>query len=160
MKVSQDDIDFAREQIEKFEQIEQGQWRYNDVEAWRGVVAEILASRWLSENFDVGEAATGLLPTGIEDEYDLIVNGRTVEIKSATKNYFRYIMPKIHDVINHPKDIYIGIKYNETIEPNEIQIIGFMSRDHILSYPIKKNKGAPYYEVPLAKLTPIEKLSF
>ena len=33
-------------------------------------------------------------------------------------------MPKIHDIIDKPKDIYVGVKYNETIEPNQIKIIG------------------------------------
>lgn len=160
INVCQSDIDFAKNQIEEFKKIEAGSWRYNGVEAWRGIVCEMIASRWLSEKFNVQEEATGLLPTGIEDDYDLIVNGITVEIKSATKNYFRSIMPKIHDVNDHPKDIYIGVKYNETVEPNQIQIIGYMNRDAILTYPIEKNKGAPYYNVPLAHLTPIESLIF
>jgi len=116
------------------------------------------ASKWLTEKFNVEEEATVLLPTGIEDDYDLIINGKKVEIKSATKNYFRSIMPKIHDVRNHPKDIYIGVKYNETLEPNQIQIIGYMDRDSILNYPVEQNKGAPYYNIPIRDLTPIENL--
>lgn len=156
--VSQVDIDFAKNQIEEFKKIEAGSWRYSGVEAWRGIVCEMIASRWLSEKFNVEEEATGLLPTGIEDDYDLIINGKRIEIKSATKNYFRSIMPKIYDVRNHPKDIYIAVKYNETINPNQIQIIGYMYRSNILNYPVEQNKGAPYYNIPIADLTPIEDL--
>lgn len=158
INVSQSDIDFAKNQIEEFKKIEAGSWRYSGVEAWRGIVCEMLASKWLSQKFNVQEEATGLLPTGIEDDYDLIVNDKKIEIKSATKNYFRSIMPKIYDVNNHPKDIYIGVKYNETIEPNQIQIIGYMERDSILDYPKEQNKGAPYYNVPLSDLKPIESM--
>lgn len=157
--VNQNDIDFAKNQIEEFKKIDAGQWRYSQVEAWRGIVCEMITSKWLAKRYNVEEEATGLLPTGIEDKYDLIINSKKVEIKSATKNYFKSIMPKIYDVRNHPKDIYIGVKYNETVEPNQIQIIGYIDRDSILKYPIEQNKGAPYYNVPLVVLNPIEKLS-
>jgi len=90
----------------------------------------------------------------------LIINGKKIEIKSATKNYFKYLMPKIHDVQNKPKDIYIGAKYNETVEPNKIYILGYIERTEILNYPIKQNKGAPYYEVPLSALKEINELTF
>jgi hypothetical protein len=90
----------------------------------------------------------------------MIINAKKVEIKSATKNYFRYLMPKIHDVRDKPKDIYIGVKYNETVEPNQIQILGYIKRSEILNYPVKQNKGAPYYEVPLSRLLPITQNTF
>jgi hypothetical protein len=69
-------------------------------------------------------------------------------------------MPKIHDVRNKPKDIYIGTKYNETVEPNEVQILGFIKRSDILNFPVKQNKGAPYYEIPLFKLSEIKADTF
>jgi hypothetical protein len=90
----------------------------------------------------------------------LIINGKKVEIKSATKNHFKYLMPKIHDVNDKPKDIYVGVKYNEEVEPNEISIIGIIGRAQILNYPVRQNKGAPYYEVPLRDLTPLTLNSF
>ena len=55
-------------------------------------------------------------------------------------------MPKIHDVRDKPKDIYIGVKYNKHSE--------------ILKYPVKQNKGAPYYEVPLSILLEITQKTF
>lgn len=149
IEVTAKDIEFAKNQISEFEKIEAGSWRYKDVEAWRGIVCEMLTSKWLSQNFNVDSEAKGLDTSGIVDDCDVIINGKKVEIKSATKNYFRYLMPKIHDVDNKPKDIYIGTKYNETVTPNEVQILGYIKRSDILSYPVSKNKGAPYYEVPL-----------
>jgi hypothetical protein len=160
IKVKEEDKIFAKLQIEAFEKIEAGSWRYKDVEAWRGIVCEILTSKWLSQKFNIEKEAKGLDNSGIVDEYDLMIEGKKVEIKSATKNYFKYLMPKIHDVNNKPKDIYIGTKYNETIEPNEIQIIGFIKYSEILAYPIKQNKGAPYYEIPLSVLKPIDENTF
>lgn len=90
----------------------------------------------------------------------MIINGKKVEIKSATKNYFKYLMPKIHDVVAQKKDIYIGVKYNETVEPNEILILGYIKSTEILKFPVKQNKGAPYYEVPLNQLLPIAENTF
>ncbi len=160
IKVTEEDKRFAKQQIESFEKIDAGSWRYTDVEAWRGIVCEILASKWFEQNFKVDKSAKGLDDSGIVDDYDMIINAKKVEIKSATKNYFRYLMPKIHDVEDKPKDIYIGVKYNETAEPDEIQILGYITRFEILKYPKKQNKGAPYYEVPLSELLPIDQNIF
>jgi hypothetical protein len=158
--VTQENIQFAKNQIEEFKQIEAGSWRYTDVEAWRGIVCEMVVSKWLEENFNVTKSAKGLDNSGIVDDCDLMINNYKIEIKSATKNYFKYLMPKIHDVRDKPKDFYVGAKYNETVEPNQVQIIGYIERTKILNYPISKNKGAPYYEVPLSALKPIDKTSF
>lgn len=158
--VTQEDIKFAKDQISAFEKIDAGSWRYTDVEAWRGIVCEMLTSKYLAEKYNVDKEAKGLDDSGIVDDCDLIINGKKVEIKSATKNYFKYLMPKIHDVNNKPKDIYVGVKYNEEVEPNEISIIGIIGRAQILNYPVKQNKGAPYYEVPLRDLIPLTPNSF
>jgi len=158
--VTDKDIKFAKNQISEFEKITEGSWRYKDVEAWRGIVCEILVSKWLEKNFNVSAKAKGLDTSGLYDEYDLIINKKKIEIKSATKNYFKYLMPKIHDVNNNPKDIYIGAKYNETIEPNKIYILGYIKRIDILLYTVKQNKGAPYYEIPISALKEINNQTF
>ncbi len=160
IQVTEKDKQFAREQIEAFKKIKAGSWRYTNVEAWRGIVCEMLTGKWLEQKFNVEKSAKGLDDSGVVDDCDMIINSQKIEIKSATKNYFRYLMPKIHDVRNKPKDIYIGVKYNETVEPNEIQILGYIKRSEILKYPVRQNKGAPYYEVPLSKLNPINSKTF
>lgn len=160
IKVTEEDKQFAKQQIEAFERTQYGKWRYTNVEAWRGIVCEMLTSKWLQQKFNVEKSAKGLDTSGIVDECDLIISGKKVEIKSATKNYFKYIMPKIYDITNKPKDIYIGVKYNETVEPNEIQIMGSITKQQIMKYPVKQNKGAPYYEIPLNDLTSINENTF
>ena len=156
LEVTKKDKDFAKKQIEDFEKIKQGKWRYENVETWRGVVCEMVTSKWIEQNFKVDKPAKGLDNSGVFDDCDMIINSKKVEIKSATKNYFRYIMPKVWNVTNYPKDIYLGVKYNETLEPNEVQILGYIKHSDILKYPIKKNKGGAYYEVPLKKLKSIK----
>lgn len=148
----------AKEQIKAFEQIEAGSWRYTNVEAWRGIVCEFVVQEWLKDNFIIEVEAKGLDTSGIVDECDVVINGIKIEIKSATKNYFRSLMPKVHDIDTTPKDIYIGAKYNETVEPNEVQIIGFIKLEDIKKYPKRQNKGAPYYDIPLTDLTDINEL--
>lgn len=160
VNVNQKDKDFAKNQIEAFKKISAGSWRYRGVEAWRGIVCEMLTSKWLEDTFEVTKAAKGLDDSGIVDDCDVIIKDKKIEIKSATKNYFSYLMPKIHDVRDHPKDIYIGAKYNETVEPNQVQILGYIKRDDILDFPVKQNKGAPYYEIPLSSLSPIDANTF
>ena len=146
--VLETDKDFARDQIKAFEQIKEGQYRYTDVEAWRGVVCEMLTGKWLEQNYNVEKPAKGLDNSGLYDDCDMVINSKKVEIKSATKNYFKFIMPKVSNVLNNPKDVYIGVKYNETVEPNLVSIIGYINHNSIVSCPVKKNKGAAYYEVP------------
>lgn len=110
LTVTAADIQFAKQQIKAFEKIEAGRWRYSNVEAWRGIVCELLASNWLKDNLKVEQSAKGLDDSGIVDDCDMIINAKKVEIKSATKYHFRYLMPKIHDVRDKLKDIYIGVK--------------------------------------------------
>jgi len=160
LEVTEQDKQFAKKQIEAFKKIDAGNWRYTNVEAWRGIVCEMVTGKWFEENFEIDKSVKGLDDSGIIDDCDMIINSKKVEIKSATKNYFRYLMPKIHDIKDKPKDIYIGVKYNETVEPNQIKILGYIKRSEILHYPIKQNKGAPYYEVPLSKLLPINQNTF
>ena len=155
LKVSEEIISKAKKQISEFKKIEQGQYRYTNVEAWRGIVCEFLTSDWIQKYFYVDKVAKGLDNSGLVDDCDMIINKKKVEIKSATKNYFKYLMPKIYDVENKPKDIYIGVKYNETVKPNEVLILGYIKHSDILKYPIKKNKGASYYEIPLNDLIPL-----
>ena len=114
----------------------------------------------IEQNFKVDKSAKGLDDSGVVDDCDMIINAKKVEIKSATKNYFRYLTPKIYDVRDRQIDIYIGCKYNEEVEPNEIQILGYTTRSEILKCPVKQDKGAPYYEVPLSKLLPIDQNTF
>lgn len=160
IKVTEQDKQFAIQQIEAFKRIDAGKWRYTGVEAWRGIVCEMLASKWLEENYEIDKTAKGLDDSGVVDDCDMIINSKKVEIKSATKNYFRSIMPKIYDVIDKPKDIYIGVKYNETVNPNEIDIIGYIKRSDILKFPLCQNKGAKYYDVPLTALVTIDQNTF
>ena len=160
LDVTEQNKQFAKQQIEAFKKIDAGSWRYMNVEAWRGIVCEMVAGKWFEQNFVIDKTVKGLDDSGIVDDCDMIINGKKVEIKSATKNYFRYLMPKIHDVRDKPKDIYIGIKYNETLEPNQIQILGYIKHSEILKYPVKQNKGAPYYEVPLSILLEITQKTF
>ena len=148
IEVRQSDIDFAKNQIAEFKKIEQGKYRYTGVEAWRGIVCEMLTSKWLQSNYNVEKPAKGLDNSGVIDDCDMIINSKKLEIKSATKNYFKFIMPKVSNVLGNPKDVYIGVKYNETVEPNLIMIVGYAYHNSIVKCPIKKNKGAAYYEVP------------
>ncbi|RZJ51682.1 MAG: hypothetical protein EOO44_14125 [Flavobacterium sp.] len=160
ISVTEENIKLAKQQISDFEKTDAGSWRYTNVEAWRGIVCEMVVSTWLSDNFEVSTPAKGLDTSGIVDDYDLIIKGRKIEIKSATKNYFSYIMPKVDDVDNHPKDIYIAAKYNETVEPNKVYLIGFMSGEDIKKYPKDQNKGAPYYRIPIKDFKDIGELRF
>ena len=154
--VSNSNILFAKKQIDNFKKIPQGKHRYTNVEAWRGIVCEILTTEWLSNKYNLPLKAKGLDDSGIYDEYDLLINGKKIEIKSATKHYFKYIMPKVYDVINKPKDVFICSRYNETKTPNEVEIIGWIKREDVLKYSIEQNKGAKYYKIPIKDLTKFE----
>jgi hypothetical protein len=160
IKVKIDDINFAKNQISAFEKIELGKWRYSNVESWRGIVCEMLTSDWLESNFEIEKKAKGLDSSGIIDDCDMVINSKKVEIKSATKILYKFLMPKIYDVRDKPKDIYIGAKYNERVEPNEVWIMGYMRREDIFKYSIKQNMGAPYYEIPFEDLLQINENTF
>jgi len=151
IQVTSQDIKYAMQQIEAFKQTEAGQWRYDDVKAWRGIVCELLTSRWLSQNYKVDEGAKGLDTSGITDEYDLKMYGKSVEIKSATEYHYQYIMPKVHDM-EKPKDVYVGAKYDDRSKIEWVEVLGWIYADDVKRYPIEQDKGSPYYKVPIADL--------
>ena len=157
LTVLAEDINFAKNQIKKFEKTKNGSFRYNDVHAWRGVVCELLCSKWLSEHYKVTEKANCLEDLGRFDNYDMIINNKKVEIKSATKWHFQYILPKCRNVFERKKDIYVGCRYNERVDPNRVEIHGWMTQDQIINYPVKQNKGAKYFEVSLYDLNEFKK---
>jgi hypothetical protein len=148
----------AKDQIAEFRKTPKGKYAYSGVEAWRGVVCELLISKWLSRKYPMEIEAKGVDTSGEYDAFDVVINGKRIEIKSATKNHYEYLMPKKETVDKQPKDIYIGAKYNETVEPNECQIWGITFHENIISCPVEKDKGAPYYKFPIGKLWDIEKL--
>ncbi|MES2418023.1 MAG: hypothetical protein V4541_07520 [Bacteroidota bacterium] len=158
IEVAIEDILIAKQQVSAFEKTDAGSWRYTDVEAWRGIVCEMMVSRWFESNYKVEIPSKGLDTSGNVDDYDFVLGGKKFEIKSATKNYFKFIMPKIHDVDSHPKDFYIAAKYNETVEPNKVYLLGYLTGAEINKFPKKQNKGAPYYEVPISEFRDIEGL--
>jgi hypothetical protein len=160
IKVTNDYIAKAKSQVGAFKATKKGKYRYSGVEAWKGVVCELIVSAWLRYKFSrlyIGiKEAKGLDCSGVYDDYDMLINGKKIEIKSATKYSYKSIMPKVYDVEIKPKDFYIGAKYNETVTPNEVEVIGYIKHSDILKYPKDRNKGAEYYNIPLIDLKPID----
>ena len=150
----------AQAQIEVFKNSPNGKWRYKGVKAWRGVVCELITSRWLTDNYNVQKEAEGIDDSGIFDLCDMVIDDKMVELKSATEAGYRYIMPKVYNVINRPKDIYIASRYNDRTEQHLVEIMGFCTSAFVRSCPEGKNKGAAYYQVPLIELNSIHNLPF
>ena len=147
------DIKFWKEQVEKFQQTEKGKWRYPGVDAWKGVVCEFVVSDYLGTKYKVDQYAKGLDTSGNEDEQDMMMYGKRVQIKSATEVHYKFITPKVHDVNKFPyKDIYIGASYDDTREPNVVELHGYLTREEVMQYPTNQQYGAEYYEVPLEDL--------
>ncbi|RDC56671.1 hypothetical protein DU508_05525 [Pedobacter chinensis] len=160
ISITNEDIIAAKAQVAEFEKTDAGSWRYEGVKAWRGIVCEMVISRWFSnhKDFHVTLAAKGLDTSGKIDEFDFLMDGKRVEVKSATESYYQYIMPKIHDVDAYPKDIYLAAKYNDSVEPNTVWLIGYMTHAQIKKYPKEQDKGAPYYKVPIPDFRDITEL--
>lgn len=150
--VKEKDKTFAKKQIDDFKKIPQGRYRYTNVEAWRGIVCEILTVEWLAKKYNLPIKAKGLDDSGVYDDYDVLINDKKIEIKSATKHYFKFIMPKVYDVINKPKDVFVCSRYNETTTPDSVEVLGWIKREDVMKYPIEQNKGAKYYKIPILNL--------
>ena len=159
-QVTQNLVELAQQQVAAFEKETFGQYRYPGVEAWKGIVCELLVQEWLeSEGYSFEQKAKGLDTSGKVDKCDIAINGVKIEVKSATQYFYKSIMPKIHDFDdNSQKDILIGAKYNETTRPESIDILGFITVQDAIQFPIEQDKGAPYYNIPLNQLTPIGRL--
>ena len=53
LRVTEKDKQFAKQQIDAFKIIDAGSWRYTNVEAWRGIVCEMVAGKWFESNFTI-----------------------------------------------------------------------------------------------------------
>lgn len=70
IKVKDSDISFAKKQIEKFKNTDNGNWRYPKIEAWRGIISEMLTSTWLESHYHVLKKAKSI---GKSDNCDEII---------------------------------------------------------------------------------------
>lgn len=147
----------AKKQIAEFKKIPEGAYRYIGVEAWRGIVCEFIVNDWLNQGrIRVLKQAKGLDTSGKTDPYDILTSKGAIEVASATKHHFKYVMPKKQPVDTKSDDtILIGARYDETVEPNSVEILGYMRFKKVKTYPVEQNKGAPYYKVPLTDLMQI-----
>ena len=121
---------------------------------------EFVVNDWLKNNgISIIKAAKGIDTSGKPDPYDILTSKYTIEVASATKNRYNYVMPKKQPIDTKSDDmLLIGTKYNDDAIPCNVEIYGFMKLAKVKTYPVEKNKGAPYYKVPLIDFEPIEKL--
>ncbi|MFC1728211.1 hypothetical protein ACFLZ7_01955 [Nanoarchaeota archaeon] len=149
---SKDDIAWAKQEIKKFENTPGGQWRYEGVSAWRGLVGELMVFNWFKEKYpQIIKNAN--LSEGIDiDPFDFSLFNFKVDIKCATEWMHAAITPKVNVCHKAPKDYYIGCKFDEREKPNKVIIMGWLPHEEIIKHPILKDKGAEYYEVPINNL--------
>ena len=157
-KVTQSEIEWAKQKVKEFEKSKGGKWRYPDVEAWRGVLGGKKIYDWLKTVCEDVEWGGELNVSGLVDHYDYKIGLYKIEGKCATQWYYKWITPKVQLVKEYPKDFYIGAKYKEIVVPNEVHVIGWATRDYVMACPIGKKYGSPFYKVPLTKLRDLAEL--
>lgn len=155
LSVTSEDIIWAKNQIEKVKT--KGIFRYNHVDAYKGVVAEKVISQYMKSKFPKIQLNTPIGEGNTIDEYDFKLNDITCDIKCSTELYHASITPKVDVVKEVPKDVYIGARYDDRDpENNLVYVIGYMTHEEICSYPIKQKYGARFYEVSLPNMNDLK----
>lgn len=146
--VRQDDIEWAQEQIRRFEAT--GVYRYRGVEAYKGVAGERVISRYLTTLFPNIRLNRPIGEGEAVDEFDFRLGDITCDIKCSTQLHYASVTPKAPVENANPKDYYIGARFDDRDPLNMcVFVIGFLAHSEILRYPIKRKYGAPYYEISL-----------
>lgn len=158
IEVNPNEILWAKEEISKFENSTKGQWRYEGVNAWRGLIGERLVYNWFKDEFEYIEKNKDLSEDDEFDEYDFMINGYKLDVKCATEWMHAAITPKVITCHNWPKDFYVGCKYDERCNPHRVLIMGWIRSEDLKKFPILKNKGTDYYEIPINELDDISLL--
>lgn len=91
------------------------------------------------------------------DEYDFIVNGITVDVKTRTQKFHTRTLEMVEQYNKNPKDVYISVRlYPETFNGN---ILGWITKEKILKINRVENLGyLNNYVVLDNELTDIAKL--
>jgi hypothetical protein len=156
LEVSNVDIKWAKEQIEKFEST--GAYRYRGVDAYKGVAAEKVIKDWLSEKYSI-ESNRPLGDGDDIDDFDFKIGDITCDIKSTTQWYHASITPKVKVENKKPKDYYIGARFDDRYQNRYcVYVIGYLHHSDIIKYPIKQKYGTPYYEVKLVDMKDFNEL--
>ena len=158
LDVKKEDIEWAKNEISEFEKTEKGKWRYAGVEAWRGILGERLVFLWLSRQFPGTEKNDDISKCEDYDSYDFIINSFKIDVKCATEWMHASITPKVNTCKLWKKDIYIGCKYDERSQPEKVVIMGWVYGKELDKFPVLKDKGTEYYEIPITELKDIKKL--
>ncbi|HHU71496.1 MAG TPA: hypothetical protein GXZ21_05615 [Clostridiales bacterium] len=148
IEVTQDDINWAQEQITRFEAT--GVYRYRGVEAYKGVAGERVISRYIMNMFPDIVLNTPIGEGHAIDEFDFRLGELTCDIKCSTQLHYASITPKVAVENETPKDYYIGARFDDRDpENNRVYIIGYLTHEEIAGYRVLQRYGTPYYEVSL-----------
>lgn len=146
--VTQDDINWAQEQIRRFEAT--GVYRYRGVDAYKGVAGERVISRYMRNTFPGIVLNTPIGEGNAIDEFDFRLGDLTCDIKCSTQLHYASVTPKVAVENETPKNYYIGARFDDrNPEHNCVYIIGYLTHGEIARYRILQKYGAPYYEVSL-----------
>ena len=146
--VEHDDIEWAQDQIRRFEAT--GVYRYRGVDAYKGVAGERVISRYLMNLFPGIQLNRPIGEGEAVDEFDFRLGNITCDIKCSTQLHYASVTPKAPVENAVPKDYYIGARFDDRDPQNNcVYVIGFLAHSEILRYPIRKKYGAPYYEISL-----------
>ena len=91
------------------------------------------------------------------DNYDFLVSGYKLDVKTATGYFKEIIVDMVHQVTDRPKDIYILTFLN--LEKKNGSMIGWVTREKLLETNLVKNHGHHNnYCMPIRELGSMEEL--
>lgn len=123
-----------------------------------GKYGELAFSRFLEEK--------GRQPLGADDMFTVwegtdnvdatdfrTVDGKTVDIKTASESFHRLIIVPRDQFLNQPKDYYVGVRIN--LEGSWANIEGYATRADMMIEPVRDRREGLGNERKLSDLRPI-----
>lgn len=87
------------------------------------------------------------------DEYDFLISNKTIDVKTATKEFHRELRVLVDRFFKHKTDFYVGIKINL---PSKIaHIYGYVNKSKVANSKIIEYGGQRFFSINLYDLIPI-----
>jgi len=119
-----------------------------------GILGEEIFKVWLNQNNIPYERE---VVHGEADHGDFLIYGKIVDVKTASKPYYKMIMMPVIQFLKNKRDHYVGVRLN--LDEGFAEIMGFATHDELLKAPVRDfGHNIDTKALQFSKLTKIEEL--
>lgn len=119
-----------------------------------GILGEEIFKIWLKQNNVQFERN---VVHGEADHGDFVIYGKIVDVKTASKPFYKMIMMPVIQFLKNKRDFYVAIRLN--LDEGFAEIMGVATHDELLKAPVRDfGHNIDTKALEFSKLTPIDEM--